>query len=242
MACRTFGFYDEWEVFDVARNAKFFMSICVCIQLLKIIKFTNVIIPKMSLMTRVLSRGCYDLLFFGLIFGVSMFAFCMLFYIQLGSFMDDFYSQTSSMIALAKALFGDFPFEEIVDNSRGYTNAILFLTYLFVAVFILLSMFLAILGEAQAAVRDDENFLKEQGLFPNQYGVLGEAKEKLYGYVARMRRRHKSEEELKAAAEAAAEVEKQQQQENPGLDVALNTALVKMQKKLDGSVKMKIME
>ena len=30
----------------------------------------------------------------------------MLFYIQLGSFMDDFYSVPSSLIALAKALFG----------------------------------------------------------------------------------------------------------------------------------------
>jgi hypothetical protein len=148
--CQTFGHYDYWEVFDAARQAKFYMSICVCIQLLKIIKFTNVVIPKMSLMTRVLSKGCHDLLFFGVIFGVSMFAFCMLFYIQLGSFMDDFSSQTSSMIALCKALFGDFPFEEIVDNSRGYGNGLLFLVYLFVSVFILLSMFLAILGEAQA--------------------------------------------------------------------------------------------
>merc|ERR1719502_1978757 len=177
MACRTFGFYDLWEVFDTARSAKFFMSLCVCIQLLKIIKFTNVIVPKMSLMTRVLSKGCYDLLFFGLIFSVSMFAFCMLFYIQLGSFMDDFYSQTSSVIALAKALFGDFPFDEIIDNSRGYMNAILFLVYLFVAVFILLSMFLAILGEAQAAVRDDQATARDAGEAPNDYGFLGDAKQ-----------------------------------------------------------------
>ena len=83
--CAQIGFYDLWEVFNTARNAKFYMSICVCIQLLKIIKFTNVIIPKMSLMTRVLAKGCYDLIFFGVIFAVSMFAFCMLFYIQLGA-------------------------------------------------------------------------------------------------------------------------------------------------------------
>jgi len=150
--CVEFGFYDLWEVMDASRMGKFYMSICVCIQLLKIIKFTNVIVPKMSLMTSVLAQGAYDLLFFGVIFAVSMFAFCMLFYIQLGAFMDDFYSQPASMIALAKALFGDFPFEEIIDNSRGYLNGLLFLVYLFVAVFILLSMFLAILGEAQAAV------------------------------------------------------------------------------------------
>jgi len=230
--CAQFGFYDLWEVFAVSRDAKFYMSICVCIQLLKIIKFTNVIVPKMSLMTRVLSKGCYDLIFFGIIFGVSMFAFCMLFYIQLGSFMDDFYSQTSSMIALFKALFGDFLFDEIVDNSRGYLNGILFLVYLFVAVFVLLSMFLAILGEAQAAVRDDENRQKEEGTFPNQYGVLGEAREQLGDYWAKMRRkRGKGASEEEEAAEDA-----QPHNENPQLDAALSGALQRMQKKLDRAV------
>ena len=121
--CNTFGYYDTWEILKTARLAKLYMSICVCIQLLKIIKFTNVIVPKMSLMTSVLAKGCWDLLFFGIIFAVSMFAFCMLFYIQLGAFMDDFQTQYSSMIALARALFGDFPFEEIMNNSRGYINA-----------------------------------------------------------------------------------------------------------------------
>ena len=230
--CAQFGFYDLWEVFDTARDAKFFLSVCVCIQLLKIIKFTNVIIPKMSLMTRVLSKGCYDLLFFGIIFGVSMFAFCMLFYIQLGSFMDDFHSQTSSMIALAKALFGEFPFDEIVDNSRGYTNGILFLVYLFVAVFILLSMFLAILGEAQAAVRDEEASLREQGVFPNQYGFLGEAKEWVDAKVTEMRAPTPED----AATASDAEKQASEVNDNPGLDQAMNKALFSMHKKLEASV------
>ena len=69
------------------------MPICAHRQLLEIITFTNVIVPKMSLMTSVLAKGCYDLLFFGIVFGLSLFSFCMLFYIQLGSFMDDYYSQ-----------------------------------------------------------------------------------------------------------------------------------------------------
>ena len=49
--CNQFGFMDTWEVMNTARDAKFYMSMCVCLQLLKIIKFTNVIVPKMSLMT-----------------------------------------------------------------------------------------------------------------------------------------------------------------------------------------------
>ena len=43
-------------------------------QLLKIIKFTNVLIPKMGLMTAVLGKGFADLAFFGIVFIISMMA------------------------------------------------------------------------------------------------------------------------------------------------------------------------
>ena len=237
--CNQFGFMDLWEIMHTARTAKLFMSICVCIQLLKIIKFTNVIIPKMSLMTSVLSKGCYDLLFFGIIFAISMFAFCMLFYIQLGSFMDDFYSQPASMIALAKALFGDFPFEEIMDNSRGYVNGILFLIYLFVAVFILLSMFLAILGEAQAAVREAEMMQREVGKADKPYGVLGDAKDSIRNFIKKIkqrRKRGKGEEE----GGGKGEEEEEEEDEDEPLDMAMQTALLKMQAKLDSSLKQRM--
>ena len=236
--CNQFGFFDIWEVMHTARTAKLFMSVCVCIQLLKIIKFTNVIIPKMSLMTSVLAKGCYDLLFFGIIFAISMFAFCMLFYIQLGSFMDDFYSQPASMIALAKALFGDFPFEEIMDNSRGYVNGILFLIYLFVAVFILLSMFLAILGEAQAAVREAEMMQREEGKADQPYGVLGDAKDWIWSSVKKIRERRRKRKE--GAEEEGDGEEEEDEDEDEPLDMALQTALLKMQAKLDSSLKQRM--
>ena len=239
--CNQFGFMDMWEIMHTARTAKLFMSVCVCIQLLKIIKFTNVIIPKMSLMTSVLAKGCYDLLFFGIIFAISMFAFCMLFYIQLGSFMDDFYSQPASMIALAKALFGDFPFEEIMDNSRGYVNGILFLIYLFVAVFILLSMFLAILGEAQAAVREAEMMQREEGKADQPYGVLGDAKDSIWKFVKKIKERRKMG---KGGGEEGGKGEEEEDEEDKDedepLDMAMQTALLKMQAKLDSSLKQRM--
>ena len=76
------------------------------------------------------------------------------------------------MLSLARALFGDFDIDDIMNNSSGYLNAVLFLIYLFVAVFILLSMFLAILGESQAAVRSDQDDEKASGEAPPEYGVF----------------------------------------------------------------------
>ena len=113
----------------------------------------------MSLATSVLRECAMDLAFFGFTFFISLFAFSAMLYVQLGPVMEGFVSQQSSIISLFRALFGDFDIDDIMDNSSGYLNASLFLVYLFVAVFILLSMFLAILGESQAQVRIQEEDL-----------------------------------------------------------------------------------
>lgn len=154
--CQNFGYFDSWEVFAVGRLEKLLLSFIVCIQFLKIIKFTNELVPKMSLMTRVLTKASADLVFFAFIFAISMFAFSNLFYMQLGSAVDNYYSLPYSVISLTRSLFGDFDIVEINENSKDYLNGVLYLFYLFISVFILLALFLAILGEAQSAVRDDQ--------------------------------------------------------------------------------------
>jgi len=77
---------------------------------------------------------------------------------------------------LSRSLFGDFDIDEIMSNSSGYSNVLLFLVYLFVAVFIMLSMFFAILGESQANLRDDQrqevNKKPEYGIFETGYDML----------------------------------------------------------------------
>ena len=83
-----------------------------------------------------------------------MLAFSQFFYVVLGASIPSFNDGPTSILTLIRALFGDFEMSQIMES--GGWNAALFLVYLFVAVFILLSMFLAILGEAQAAVREDE--------------------------------------------------------------------------------------
>ena len=105
--------------------------------------------------------------------------------------MEGFNDQLASFISLARALFGDFDIDEILNNSRGYTNAVLFLTYLFVAVFIMLSMFLAILGESQAAVRMDQDEQRAAGTAPPEYGVFSHAAEVVGDAYASLRQRIK---------------------------------------------------
>ena len=86
-----------------------------------------------------------------------------------------FNTQQGALISLTRSLFGDFDIDAILSNSSDYLNGILFLIYLFVAVFIMLSMFLAILAEAQVKVREDEDLAKANPSF-REFGIIS------YGY------------------------------------------------------------
>ena len=175
--CTTVGYIDDYEAYYLLVFAKKYLSMCACIQLLKVAKFASALVPKMGLAPTVLKKALPDMVFFGAIFFISMVAFSTLFYIQLGPSIIDFSTQVGSFIALARALFGDFDIDEVLENSQDYTNLLLFVAYLFVAVFILLSMFFAILGESQAHVRDDQRESKKQATdagssLQDEYGIF----------------------------------------------------------------------
>jgi len=72
-------------------------------------------------------------------------------------------------------LFGDFSIDEILDNDTGYLNSVLFLMYMFVVVFIMLSMFFAILGENQSNLRDEQHEARKAGdteIVGDGYGIF----------------------------------------------------------------------
>ena len=187
--CQQVGYFDDWELMGSFRTCKTYLSLCVCIQLFKCLKFASALVPKMGLATNVLRQCAVDLLFFGVTFVISMLAFSMMLNVQIGPQMEGYRDQISSFISLFRALFGDFDIQEILDNSSGYLNTLLFLIYLFVAVFIMLSMFLAILAEAQVAVRETEGQWREDPSF-REYGVISysydSTKAALLGALKRM--------------------------------------------------------
>ena len=87
--CTDLGFHDDWLSFHYTQQVKLYLSLCCCLQLLKVIKFINVFVPKMALATSVLSHGMGDLFMFTLFFFFSIFAFSQMFMIQLGPYLDD---------------------------------------------------------------------------------------------------------------------------------------------------------
>ena len=163
-----------------------------------------------------LKKALPDLFTFAGVFMISVLAFSSIFHLVLGSVMVEYNDKFASFVSLGRALFGDFDINEVLENSPSYMNSIIYLAYLFVAVFILLSMFLAILGEAQANLRDDQRVeLKSKAAagepLPSEYGVLDSAfnlvvvgveKVPFIGPKIKEKRKRVKEEELEKQAQS----------------------------------------
>ena len=188
--CRQVGFYDPWKILMYNTLTKQALAIITTVQWIKVIKFVNRFVPKVSLATSVLSHALADLLLFLVVFMWSIFSFAQLFYMQLGPYMRGYSSLMLAMLTLFRSLFGDFDIQAIVDSSNSYLNMFFFLGYLFFAVFILLSIFLTILGEHQDALHTEINE-KQAALVRkgepeiDEWGVLGTLKKSIHYAMAR---------------------------------------------------------
>ena len=115
--CTSIGFRNDHLAMQDARRLKFYLAMTACLQLLKIMKIMAILVPKMGLAPSVLKKAMADLIFFGVVFGISVFAFANVLFIQLGPNMAEFASPLNSFVTLARALFGDFDLDLIIDNS-----------------------------------------------------------------------------------------------------------------------------
>jgi hypothetical protein len=115
--CTSIGFQDDHLAMTDARRLKFYLAMTSCLQLLKIMKIMAILVPKMGLAPSVLKKAMADLIFFGVVFGISVFAFANVLFIQLGPNMAEFASPLNSFVTLGRALFGDFDLDLIIDNS-----------------------------------------------------------------------------------------------------------------------------
>ena len=121
--CTTIGFVDDHVQAIDARWLKYLLALCVCVQLLKIMKISSILVHKMGLTPSVLKKALPDMIFFSLVFAVSLFAFSNMLFIQLGTGMKEFSSQFTALITLGRALFGDFDMTDVISNSPNCASS-----------------------------------------------------------------------------------------------------------------------
>ena len=75
-------------------------------------------------------------------------------------------------LALGRALFSDFDVDEVMHNSSGWFNVMLYLLYLFIAVFVMLSLFLSLLAEGFIKIKTERDKERADDPHYSEFGLL----------------------------------------------------------------------
>ena len=119
------------------------------IKLFKYVSFNK----TMNQLSCTLKASAKDIFGFAIMFFIVFFAYAQLGYLVFGSQLDDFKTFGDSTFTLFRIILGDFDFKAIQDANR-VLGPIYFVTYVFFVFFILINMFLAIITDAYAEVKD----------------------------------------------------------------------------------------
>jgi hypothetical protein len=96
-----------------------------------------------------------DILTYGLLFGVVLYAFAVLGYLFCGNELETFSSIEKTILTILRSMYGDFDFDGLVEVS-GVTGFMYLALWLITSNTVLLNMFIAILSEAYRKISEEE--------------------------------------------------------------------------------------
>ena len=116
---KNVGFFDESASMEHFRVTKILFSITLVVQIIKMIKFTDIMLPRTALFSTVLRAAFPNMIFFMFSFALTLVAFAMMLSVQMGNVLGEYDSFLNSFMTLFRALFGDFDVEEILENTQS---------------------------------------------------------------------------------------------------------------------------
>ncbi|VDN13751.1 unnamed protein product [Dibothriocephalus latus] len=120
----------------------------------------------MGQLTATLSYAIYDLAGFTLMFAIVFAAFVQAGYLMFGRSSVEFCTFSQTAFVLYRIILGDFDMDAI-KAAHPVLGPFYFIIYIFFVFFVLLNMFLAIIGEAYSKVK--ERMAKR----PNDFKLMG---------------------------------------------------------------------
>ena len=120
-----------------------FMGVNAVVTWLKLLKYLN-LFPHLSMLSITLRNAAYPAISFSVMFAIVFCSCGQAFNLAFGAQLRDFSTFSRSMMSLFRALLGDFDYTSIEEADR-VVGPILFTVFIFLVVFVLLNMFIAIL-------------------------------------------------------------------------------------------------
>jgi hypothetical protein len=136
------------------QSARQFLAINTMLQYLKLIKFLTKIFPSMEIVTNVFKQALGNIGYYTITIGLSTLAAAMFMFVALGDRIADFYSPRRSVLTILRSIFGDFDIDSVDAVTPSNTVGILYLMYLCIMTWIIISFFFSILGDAQETVNE----------------------------------------------------------------------------------------
>lgn len=129
-----------------------FFELIVCVNLFKYIKGNKI----MHQLMETLNKSSKDVAGFTILFSIVFLAFSQLGYLIFGTVAESFSSFKRTCITLLLLLLGDFDYGEI-KKADAIFGPVFFLVYVFVAYFMLLNIFLAIINDTYSEVKAESS-------------------------------------------------------------------------------------
>ncbi|KAF7255372.1 hypothetical protein EG68_08195 [Paragonimus skrjabini miyazakii] len=129
------------------------IALCVFLVVIKIFKYIN-FDQSLGQLTKTLSVAAFDLIGFMVMFCIIFFAFGQFGYLAFGAGTDGFRSFTQACYTLFRMMVGDIDFAAL-QRAHFILGPLFFVLFIFFAVFVLLNMFLAIVNDAYASVKEE---------------------------------------------------------------------------------------
>jgi len=122
------------------------MGVNAVVTWLKILKYLN-LFPHLSMLSITLRNAAYPAVSFSVMFGIVFCSCGQAFLLAFGPNLRDYSTFGKSIMSLFRALLGDFDYPSLED-ADPVVGPILFTIFIFLVLFVLLNMFIAILTEA----------------------------------------------------------------------------------------------
>lgn len=144
------GFFSHFVCFYAAAYLSAYaytlMGLNAVVTWLKILKYLN-LFPHLSMLSVTLRNAAYPVMNFSIMFLIVFLSCGQAFLLAFGPSLRDFSTFGEAMISLFRALLGDFDYPSLA-QADPVVGPVLFTVYIFLVLFVLLNMFIAILTEA----------------------------------------------------------------------------------------------
>ena len=155
------------DLYDYGRQYKHILDLCAIniflgfVKIFKYLQFSH----HMTMLWDTILYAMWDILSMFTIFFIIIGGFSVLGLLVYGPYLLQFHNLTSSVSTLMRMILGEWDYREL-SETNPYITPIFFMAYIFIVVFVILNMFIAVICEYYERIREHKQVEYSEALLP----------------------------------------------------------------------------